>query len=106
MQESFCGKKDSTIFSNGKIKDPFEKVYLLYETILTRHWSRFTKIFSWHRFQEKRRSKMIPHSYFGLTKPGLIKYAIVVSVSAIKASRHVVFTAATRPGQIQLSLLA
>lgn len=49
---------------------------------------------------------MIPHSYFGLTKPGLIKYAIVVSVSAIKASRHVVFTAATRPGQIQLSLLA
>lgn len=89
-----------------KIKDPFEKLYLLYETILTRHWSRFMKIFSWHGFQEKRRSKMIPHSYFGLTKPGLIKYAIVVSVSAIKASRHVVFTAATRPGQIQLSLLA
>lgn len=44
--------------------------------------------------------------YFGPTKPGLIKYAIVVSMSAIKASRHVVFTAAGLPGQVRLSLLA
>lgn len=39
--------------------------------------------------------------YFGPTKPELIKYAIVVSVPAIKASRHVVFTAAARPGIAQ-----
>lgn len=39
--------------------------------------------------------------YFGPTKPELIKYAIVVSVPAIKASRHVVFTAAARPGRIR-----
>ena len=44
--------------------------------------------------------------YFCPTKPGLIKYAIVVSVPAIKASRHVVFTAAARPEIVKRAPLA